>query len=101
MVLSPDDLQRASVDSHAVVEELKAAGAYVTASGINPEIPAVLVSAGGAVEPAHYADTDGFNGGITIIDVATRDEAVVWAGKIAAACRCPQELREFYYDPAV
>ena len=36
--------------------------------------------------------------GITIIDVATRDEAVMWAAKIAAACRCPQELREFFYD---
>ena len=31
--------------------------------------------------------------------VVSREAAVEWAGKIAAACRCSQELREFQYDP--
>jgi hypothetical protein len=40
-------------------------------------------------------------GGITIIDVPSREAALEWATKIAAACRCPQEVSEFGHDPAV
>ena len=29
----------------------------------------------------------------------TREDAGEWARKIAATCRCSQELREFMYDP--
>ena len=35
--------------------------------------------------------------GITPKDI---EDAVEWARKIAVACRCSQELREFMYDPA-
>ncbi|GAA3901001.1 hypothetical protein [Microbacterium invictum] len=31
---------------------------------------------------------------------ATREEAVEWAAKIATACRCRQEQREFMDDAA-
>ena len=34
-----------------------------------------------------------------ILGLATREAAVEWAAKIAAACRCDQELREFMYGP--
>lgn len=34
-----------------------------------------------------------------IIDVPTREEALAWAAKIAAACRCAQEVREIMFDP--
>ena len=40
-------------------------------------------------------------GGLTILDVPSREEALQWAAKIAAACRCAQEVREFMTDPAV
>jgi hypothetical protein len=33
-------------------------------------------------------------GGFSIIDVPSREEALAWAGKIAVACRCDQEVRE-------
>ena len=39
------------------------------------------------------------SGGFSIIEVESRDEALQWAAKIAAACRCAQELREIMYDP--
>jgi hypothetical protein len=48
-----------------------------------------------------YPQTTELDGGMTVIDVETRDEAVRWAAKTAAACRCAQELREFQYDPLV
>ena len=38
-------------------------------------------------------------GGVTIIDVPSREEALAWAAKIAVACRCAQEVREIMYDP--
>ncbi|WP_410550626.1 hypothetical protein [Arthrobacter sp. SIMBA_036] len=40
------------------------------------------------------------NGGCTILELPAREAAVEWAAKIAVACRCLQELREFQYDPA-
>jgi hypothetical protein len=33
--------------------------------------------------------------------VPSREAAVGWAAKIATACQCPQEVREFMPDPAV
>jgi hypothetical protein len=35
-----------------------------------------------------------------VLELPTREDAVEWAKKIAVACRCSQELREFGYDPA-
>jgi hypothetical protein len=31
--------------------------------------------------------------------VPSREEALKWAAKVAAACRCTQELREIRFDP--
>jgi hypothetical protein len=31
--------------------------------------------------------------------VPTREEALEWAARIAAACRCAQEVREIMFDP--
>ena len=96
MVLTQEEFQQAGVDANAVVEEMKAAGVYVAAGGIDPEAPVDLVAADGGVTPGPYPDTAGFNGGLTIIDVDTHDEAVTWAAKVAGACRCPQELRPLF-----
>ena len=38
-------------------------------------------------------------GGFTILELPDGAAAEEWARKIAAACRCSQELREFMYDP--
>jgi len=32
-------------------------------------------------------------GGLTIVDVPSREDALQWAAKIAVACRCAQEIR--------
>lgn len=96
MVLDDEEFQQAGVDANAVVEEMKEAGVYVAAGGIDPEAPVNLVAADGSITPGPYPDTDGFNGGVTIIEVDSREEAVKWAAKIARACRCPQELRELF-----
>ncbi|HPZ35573.1 MAG TPA: transcription initiation protein, partial [Microbacteriaceae bacterium] len=38
-------------------------------------------------------------GGYTVLELPSYDDAVTWAAKIAAACRCEQELRAFQFDP--
>jgi hypothetical protein len=34
-----------------------------------------------------------------VVEVPSREEALEWAAKIAAACRCAQEVRAFGPDP--
>jgi hypothetical protein len=81
--------------AHAVCQEAIDAGVYLLAGGLEDQ-PASIVAADGTV-------TDGPNpdvvSGITIVDVPSREEALRWAAKVAAACRCPQEVREIGFDP--
>lgn len=99
MVVSDEELPLVVADSHAVIEEAKAAGVYVFGGGIAEEVDPVLVSADGSMTTGTHAGVE-HTGGFTVLTVATREAAVEWARRIAAACRCPQELREFAYDPA-
>jgi hypothetical protein len=99
MVLSDEEFVQAGVDSHAVIEEAKAAGVYVFGGGIAEDVDPVLVSADGSVSTEIYPGSY-LKGGYTVLEVPTRAEAVEWARKIAVSCRCAQELREFMYDPA-
>lgn len=100
MVLREDEFPAVVAESHAVIEEAKAAGVYVFAGGINEEVPPVRVSGDGTVSPEIYPGSH-LDGGFAVLEVPTRAEAEEWAKKLAAACRCPQELREFMYDPAI
>jgi hypothetical protein len=85
--------------AHAVVRELKDAGAYIFSGGLDEEVDPVMVTGDGTVSAGTYLQTKEFTGGFTVIDVPSRKEALEWAAKIATACRCAQEVREFMYDP--
>lgn len=99
MVVSEEDFQTVVDESHAVIEEAKAAGVYVFGGGINEGVAPVKVSADGSVVEGTYPETRRIEGGYTILELSSREAAEKWAAKIAAACRCDQELREFMYDP--
>lgn len=99
MVLTEEDYPIVSADSHAVIEEAKAAGVYVFGGGIDEAVDPVLVSADGTLSDAIYPGSR-LTGGFAVLELPTREEAVRWARKLAVACRCSQELREFGYDPA-
>jgi hypothetical protein len=85
--------------ARGVVREIKAAGAWVFGGGIDDSVPPVRVAADGTVAPGTYEQTARLDGGYTVIRVETRAEAEMWAARLARACRCPQELRMFGYDP--
>src|ERR1044071_6745068 len=87
-------------DAHAVIEEAKAAGVYVFAGGIDESVPPVLVSADGTFSAGGYSWEPPLNGGVSVLELSSREEAIAWAARIAQACRCHQELRVFGFDPA-
>jgi hypothetical protein len=87
--------------AHAVIQEAKDAGAYIFAGGLDEDVDPVMVAGDGTVTAGTYPQTKELTGGFTVIDVPTREAALQWATKIAAACRCAQEVREFMFDPLV
>ncbi len=99
MVVADGDWEAVVRDSHAVIEEAKAEGVYVFGGGIDENVPPVLVSATGAVCEGGYAWAPKLDGGFTVLELPSRDEALAWAARIAKACRCDQELRAFGFDP--
>jgi hypothetical protein len=60
---------------------------------------ASIVATDGTVTDGPYPETKAVVGGFSIIEVPSREEALDWAAKFAAACRCAQEVREIMYDP--
>ncbi len=99
MDLPTEDWAAAGEAAHAVMREAKRVGVYVFGGGINESVAPAMVSADGSVTNKTYAQTQEFNGGFCILELPSREAAVEWAAKIATACRCAQELREFGYDP--
>jgi hypothetical protein len=85
--------------ARVVLREAKNAGVYVFGGGINEDIAPLMVAADGTVTSETYPQTREFDGGFCVLDLPSREAAVPWAAKIAEACRCSQELREFGYDP--
>ncbi|MDH4567310.1 transcription initiation protein [Pseudomonas sp. BN414] len=99
MVVPEGEWEAVGRDAHTVIEEAKAAGVYVFAGGIDEAVPPVLVSANGSVAEGGYPWAPPLDGGFTVLELPSREEAVAWAARIAKACRCEQELRAFGLDP--
>jgi hypothetical protein len=99
MDVPAEDMPAVSDAAHAVIREAKAAGVYVFGGGINGEVAPVVVAADGSFTSETYRQTREFDGGFCVLELPSRAVAVQWAARLAAACRCAQELREFYYDP--
>ena len=99
MVVPDGEWEAVVRDSHAVIEEAKVAGVYVFGGGIDEGVPPVRVSAEGAVVEGGYPWAPRLDGGFTVLELPSREEAVAWAARIAKACRCDQELRVFQFDP--
>lgn len=100
MVFPKEDLPEVTRAAHAVVEEAKAAGVWVFGGGLESQ-RASIVASDGTVSAGPYPEFKAVIGGFSIVDVSSREDALAWAAKIAAACRCPQEVRVLLDDPTV
>ena len=85
--------------ARAVTRQAKQAGVYVFGGGINTGVAPQMVACDGGVTNGTYPQTREFDGGFCVLELPSRDAGIEWAAKIAKACRCAQELREFGYDP--
>ncbi len=99
MVVPDGEWEAVGRAAHAAIEEAKAAGVYVFGGGIDESVPPVLVSADGSVAPGGYPWAPKLDGGFTVLELPSREEAITWAARLAKACRCDQELRVFGFDP--
>ena len=93
-----DDWPDVGKASHAVVQEAVNAGVWVFGGGLERQ-RASVVATDGTVTDGPYPETKEVIGGFSVVDVASREEALEWAAKMAAACRCAQEVRELLPDP--
>ena len=87
----------------AVVNEMKAAGVYVFAGGLEEDGPVYTAdptSGAVMVTDGPYAETKEFLGGFAVVDVPDDDAAKMWAGRISEACGWPQEVRRFGRHPS-
>jgi hypothetical protein len=92
-----EDMPAVTDASHAVVQEAINAGVWVFGGGLENQ-KASIVATDGTVTDGPYPEAIG---GLCVIAVPSREEALEWAAKTAVACRCAQEVREFMPDPTV
>ncbi len=99
MDVSDEDMPAVGEAARTVIREAKNSGVYVFGGGINEDVAPLMVATDGTVTNETYPQTREFDGGFCVLELPSREAAVQWAAKIAKACRCSQELREFGYDP--
>ena len=92
------DLPAVGEAARAVVREAKAAGIWIFGGGILRQ-QSTVVATDGAVTVGPAPETKAVIGGFSIIEVPSREAALVWAARIAEACQCAQEVREIMFDP--
>ena len=92
-----EDIPAVAEASHAVVYEAMDAGVWVFGGGLENQ-KASIVATDGTVIDGPYPEAIG---GLCVVDVRSREEAMEWAAKTAVACRCAQGVREFMPDSTV
>ena len=85
--------------ARAVVEEIKAAGVYVFAGGLEEEDGPIYsadpTSGTVVITDGPYVETKEWLGGFALVDVPDDERARYWAGRLATALDWPQEVHRF------
>ena len=100
MTFPEEELPDVAKAAFQVVQEAEDAGVWVFGAGLESQ-RASIVDTDGMITDGPFPETKEVIGGFAIVDVASREEALEWAAKIAVACRCAQEVREIMRDPNV
>lgn len=90
--------RKRSQDVGAVIAEMKAAGVFIFAGGLDNGGPVFHVeprSGTPVFMDGPYAETKETFGGFAAVDVPDEAAARYWAGRVALACDWPQEVRIF------
>jgi hypothetical protein len=97
-----ETLDRIMNDLDALNDELRAAGAWVFAGGLEPPGNATVVrpQEGGALTTdGPFAETKEHLGGFTIVRAPDLDAALEWGRRLALATTLPVEVRPFQAGP--
>jgi hypothetical protein len=95
MTFPEEELPDVAEAAHAVVREAEDASVWVFGGGLVYYEKVSVVDTDGTVTDGPLPQKNAYIGGFSVVDVPTREEALRWAAKIAVACRCAQEVREF------
>jgi hypothetical protein len=95
MTFPAEELPDVAAAARAVVEEAQRAGVWVFGGGLHSHEEVSVVATDGTVTDGPDPKGKAYVGGFSVVDVPSRDEALRWAARIAVACRCAQEVREF------
>ena len=99
MTFPREELPDVAKAAHAVEQAAMDAGVWVFGAGLEHQDPSV-VATDGTVTDGPYPESKEHIGGFAVVEVATREEAIAWAARIAAACRCAQQVFELLPDDA-
>ena len=95
---SDEGWQQRAHDARAVVEEMKVAGVYLYAGGLDNQSRVFHVDprdGAPVVTDGPYTETKEVIGGFAAVDVPDEASARYWAERIAVACEWPHEVRKF------
>ena len=95
---TPAQLDGIRAELDALNDEMRAAGAWVFAGGLDaPATATVLRSTGGEVVATDgpFMEAKEYLGGFTIAEAPDLDEAMRWGGRIASITGLPIEVRPF------
>ncbi|MFD6390658.1 YciI family protein [Nocardia sp. NPDC055029] len=93
---APDDIDAIMDDLAALNDDMRAAGAWVFAVGLHEPSTATVVRAKEGdvlLTDGPYAEGTEHIGGFTLIQASDLDEALEWAGRLAAVLALPIEVR--------
>lgn len=79
-----------------LIEDLTKAGVLLVAEGVKPSSEGARVKVAGGkrtVTDGPFTEAKALVGGIIVIDVRTKDEAIEWAARLAEALDAEVELR--------
>ena len=93
MTFPAEEMPDVAAAAHAVVQEAEDSGVWVFGGGLHSHEEVSVVATDRTITDG--PENKAYIGGFSVVDVSSRGEALEWAAKIAVACRCAQEVREF------
>lgn len=99
----PEVLEKVMREVHALIEQTKAAGAWVFNGGLHPPGTATVVRLQDGkilMTDGPYLETKEHIGGFLIVKAPDLDSALDWARKTARVITLPIEVRPFQGDAA-